>query len=106
MQEYTRKKRKKRKTTQSIKRTKVCLYQENDFNFWFPKNWRPISWVNVDVNIASKTNYRKTITISNAITYSRQPKRCYKSTVNLDVVRTIDDVLEIGKIMSQPRASC
>ena len=30
---YEKKKRKKRKPTQSIKRTKACLYQENDFSF-------------------------------------------------------------------------
>ena len=30
---YEKKSEKKRKTTQSIKRTKVCSYQENDFSF-------------------------------------------------------------------------
>ena len=50
MQEYTtKKKRKKRKTKQALRELKCAYTKKNDFSFWFHKNWRPVSLVNVDV---------------------------------------------------------
>ena len=66
----------------------------------FLKNWRPISLVNVDVKIASKAIARRLEAVMPLLIPANQ-NGFIKGRSILDAVRTIDDVLEIGKIMSQ-----
>ena len=66
----------------------------------FLKNWRPISLVNVDVKIASKAIARRLGAVMPLLIPANQ-NGFIKGRSILDAVRTIDDVLEIGKIMMQ-----
>ena len=66
----------------------------------FLKNWRPISFVNLDVKIASKAIARRLEAVMSLLIPANE-NGFIKGRSILDAVRTIDDVLEIGKIMMQ-----
>ena len=66
----------------------------------FLKNWRPISLVNLDVKIASKAIARRLESVMSLLIPANE-NGFIKGRSILDAVRTIDDVLEIGKIMNQ-----
>ena len=67
----------------------------------FLKTLRPISLVNVDVKIASKAIARRLEAVM-PLLVSANHNGFIKGRSILGAVRTIDDVLEIGKIMNQP----
>ena len=60
------------------------------------ENWRPISLINVDVKIASKTIARRLESILPKLVRSNQ-NNFIKGRSIVDGVRTIEDILEFAK---------
>ena len=85
----------------SQKQALITLIEKKEKDRRFHKNWRPISLVNVDVKIASKAIARRLEAVMTLLIPANQ-NGFIKGRSILDAVRTIDDVLEIGKIMNQP----
>ena len=84
----------------SQKQALITQLEKKEKDRRFLKNWRPISLVNVDVKIASKAIARRLGAVMPLLIPANQ-NGFIKGRSILDAVRTIDDVLEIGKIMMQ-----
>ena len=84
----------------SQKQTLITQLEKKEKDRRFLKNWRPISLVNLDVKIASKAIARRLEAVMPLLIPANQ-NGFIKGRSILDAVLTIDDVLEIGKIMSQ-----
>ena len=84
----------------SQKQALITQLEKKEKDRRFLKNWRPISLVNVDVKIASKAIARRLGAVMPLLIPANQ-NGFIKGRSILDAVHTIDDVLEIGKIMMQ-----
>ena len=60
------------------------------------KNWRPISLINVDAKIASKTLAKRLEKVLPEILHSNQNAFVKERSI-FDAIRTIDDVMEYTK---------
>ena len=78
----------------SQKQAMNTLLEKKDKDRRFIKNWRPISFINVDVKIASKVIARRLETILPELIHPNQ-NGFIKGRSILDAVRTIDDILEL-----------
>lgn len=74
----------------------IPLLERKDKNKRFIKNWRPISLINVDVKIASKTIARRLESILPTLVHSNQ-NGFIKGRSIVDGVRTIEDILKFAK---------
>ena len=71
----------------------ITLLEKKDKDKRFPKNWRPISLINVDVKIASKALAKRLEPILPSLIHHSQTA-FIKGRSIFDAVRTIDDTLE------------
>ena len=85
----------------SQKQALITLLERKEKDRRFLKIWRLISLVNVEVKNASKAIARRLKAVMPLLIPSKQ-NVFIKGRSILDPVRTIDDVLGIGKIMNQP----
>ena len=74
----------------------ITLLEKKDKDRRFIKNWRPVSLINVDVKIASKTIARRLESILLTLVHSDQ-NGFSKGRSIVDGVRTIEDILEFAK---------
>ena len=84
----------------SQKQAMITLLEKKDKDRRFIKNWRPISLMNVDVQIASKAIARRLETILPELIHHNQ-NGFVKGTSVFDAVRTIDDLLELAQITNK-----
>ena len=90
-----------RELSSSQKQALITLLEKKEKDGIFLKNWRPISLVNVDVKIAPKATARRLEAVMPLLIPANQ-NGFIKGRSILDAMRTIDDVLEIGRIRNQP----
>ncbi|RUA07179.1 MAG: hypothetical protein DSY43_00385 [Gammaproteobacteria bacterium] len=74
----------------------ITLIEKKDKDRCLIKNWRPISLINVDAKIGSKTIARRLEKVLPAIIHHNQHAFVHGRTI-FDAVRTIDDVLDYTK---------
>ena len=79
----------------------ITSLEKKDKDTRFIKNWRPISLINVDVKIASKTIARRLESILPKLVHSNQ--NGFIKGRSVDGVRTIEDILEFAKFMDSSR---
>ena len=80
----------------SQKQAIITLVEKKEKDKRMIKNWHPISLINVDPKIASKTLAKRLEKVLPEIIYSSQ-NAVVKGRSILDAIRTIDDVMEYTK---------
>ena len=78
----------------------ITLLEKKDKDGRFIRNWRPISFTNVDVKIASKAIARRLETILTELIHHNQ-NGFVKGRSLFDAVRMIDDRLELAQITNK-----
>ena len=82
----------------SQKQAIITLIEKKDKDRRWIKNWRPISLVNVDINIGSKAIAKRLETVLLHIIFHYDQNAFVKGRTIFDAVRTISNVMEFTKM--------